>query len=315
MSNLNDEIDTDELQKLFDETLGNTTSPKDETVPSIEAPAVPEQQTKPSDKAANPAVEDKPKEVATENQWKDSLPEEAKRHLDSLEAERTRLLNNWKIEQGRTAKALQEQREYKQKLEQAKQQATPVAAPQNDKLTELLAALEESDPAMAELLRGIREDTLSRAKAEQSAQLEHVVDKEIRPIYVAKEEEYIAEQKSIMDKECPNWIDVMKSPDFVEYIKHQPTFMQEAYHSSHAKDLLFMLRTYSNDVFGPEPAAPAAPARGGDPSEAEKVEQRRKDKLQRSVVPSNAPTQQKTEQLSEGQELEKLFAKALKGEI
>lgn len=283
------ELSQEEMEKLFKDTYASAVASAQPDPSPLDSPKAKVEKESDTPEPSSPKKEDTPAVPTPEKQdeWLSKLDEDARKEFDNLRNLALQNENNWKREQGRTRKALEEKQALEKRLALPPE---PVKAKEKGDETsdfnKYLKEVEEVDEGLAKAIRAAKEEAVAEARKEYQKELATLRKEEIAPVHVRQQEDYVNQQEYALTQAVPNWKEIVAHPQFTEYLGKIPKQVQELADSPHAQDVLYLLGDYSrylDVVYGP--AQTETKQKGGDP-EAERVAKERESKLSKSVVPA-----------------------------
>ena len=246
-----------------------TTAPEDEFAAAFaEAAAQRRGEEVQSPPAENPP-KDAPAADARQETPADPAPEPTlEQRLEALQRERDEAIHRERSASARVSAFHKKLNAVQSELESFKAKPpAPAEAPEKDE--ELEAALSEM-PEIAKLV-----DRLVDRKVQQSVkQVEERVDQAVTPLRKRAEQDELASEIAVVDKEFPDWRQTVYTPAWDEWLATKSPAIQGAYaQAKTAADALEFLRMYRSEK-GQKPADPQPQAT-------------RQDRLSKSVgIPS-----------------------------
>jgi chromosome segregation ATPase len=158
-------------------------------------------------------------------------------------------------------------------------------APPAEEDKELQAALSEM-PELGRLVDRLVAKKVTEAVGEVKQRVQQV-EEGVKPLRVQHEEAAVRGELAVVEKEFPNWRDIVFSSEFETWIQSKPRAIQQAYEqAATGADGLEFLRMYHRDT-----AKPAAAGASNQPAQDDATtdKQRKQANLERAVsVPSRA---------------------------
>ena len=321
MSNANGEIDATELldqssgqsddEKIFNEAWNSITAgeafnkdaPSEEVTPEVET------SEDPADKQPEqPAPQD------TASQWMESLPEEAREHIQALLTERDSLQQNYRSVHNRLAPTQRKVTELQRRIQEL--QATPqtqstpsvdVSKKEDKPTSELWAKVKESDPVLA--------DAIEEMLASERNRMQQEFDSRLQPVHERTREDDLARETQTLLSIVPNAVEIFTSPLYADWLTYQPESIQKLHESPRHQDALALMRLFDADIARYEMQngnqQQQASAQPSNP-EADKVAQRRQEKLSKPVPQQNRPAAALPKEESEEDVFNKAYNEAIK---
>lgn len=212
-----------------------------------------DEQLEPEGEPAEEASEEEGKEGGEAETEKPEEPDE----LTKLQEENKQLKHQFNSTNGRVSAFQRQNEQLKQQLAQASQRTAQQPAgdnPENSGMSdEKWESLKKDYPDIAEAM----ELQLNGMRTKYESQINEIKQK-VQPLeqYQQKtqHDNHINSQMQSLNSAHPDWQDVVKTPDYSQWLRTQPASVQELMNSTDAQDNIFLLNTFKAT------RAPQAPA-------------------------------------------------------
>lgn len=225
-----------------------------------------------------------------------ALSEEARAAFDKIASDKAKAENDYRALHGMTAPLQRGNAELRrqhdallariQQLEQVERKQQDVSAAK-DRVTKEFDDWAEQFPeeskAIAALVNPLREKVVALEGSLQAAQAE------LGNLHTERQQAALAREVEVLEKAHPDWRAIHESPQYWDWLNHQPPGIQGLNSSMFAGDTVQLLNLFKSSLPKPEPKPePAAPA-GTEAADA--VRQRRNQSLARGTQPNVRTTE------------------------